>query len=438
MNEERYGWLRSQNLRAILVFSTAAFAFGCTGAASFSPATEASKSAGTGSDAAMWNDSSLLEWVADLAEDEGRYSELAAVQSFEQLQATIEEVKQMVLADSDTEQEAIEGLRMILKHLAVSTGDTLNLDYRNPLFAKQDPRTRNIGAYNPDAEYDQALIDGRFDYKLTGHLGNVPYVSITVNGKAEGKLSEIVAYLDDAEIRKHTTPGGRYVLWLSKKKPEEAGGWLPLPDSANGVVIRQYVADRTQTELASFTIEAIGDPLPSTDAVSDEEIALRLRKAADYLTVSSTWHRTLLPEMRERPNHFIPSTGAGIGASAANRENYYQMAYYELDAGESLVIDFEPPPGITYWNLTSATFWHESHRYLTDPVSLTSSEVERRPDGTVRFLLSREDPGHPNWLKTFAHRRGFLIFRMPGVSSHPVPKVQRLQTSQLEKVLSSE
>ena len=103
---------------------------------------------------------------------------------------------------------------------------------------------------------------------------------------------------------------------------------------------------------------------------------------------------------------------AGIGASAANRENYYQMAYYELDAGESLVIDFEPPPGITYWNLTSATFWHESHRYLTDPVSLTSSEVERRPDGAVRFLLSREDPGHPNWLKTFAHRRGFLIFRI--------------------------
>ena len=80
----------------------------------------------------MWNDSSLLEWVADLAEDEGRYSELAAVQSFEQLQSTIEEVKQMVLADSDTEQEAIEGLRMILKHLAVSTDDTLNIDYRNP------------------------------------------------------------------------------------------------------------------------------------------------------------------------------------------------------------------------------------------------------------------------------------------------------------------
>ena len=102
------------------------------------------------------------------------------------------------------------------------------------------------------------------------------------------------------------------------------------------------------------------------------------------------------------------------------------------------MIDFEPPSGIAYWNLTSATFWHESHRYLTDPVSLTSSEVARRADGTVRFVLSREDPGHPNWVKTFAHRRGFLIFRMPGVSSHRVPTVHRLQTSQLREVLSSE
>jgi hypothetical protein len=377
-------------------------------------------------DASPWNDSSLLQWVAGLAEDEGRFDELATVQSFEQLQMTIEEVKQLVLKDAKNEQEAVEGLRMILKHLSVSTTDTLNLDYQNPLFAKRDPRNRDIGAYNPDAEYDQAFIDGRFDYKLTGDLGTVPYVSITVNGQAEGKLSQLVSFIDDTEIRKHTTPDGRYVLWLTKEEPKEPGGWVPLPDSANGIVIRQYVADRQKNQLASFTVEAVGKLRPDTESVSDEEIALRLRKAADYLTVSSTWHRTLLPEMRERPNHFVSSTGSAIGASAANRENYYQMAYYELDPEEALVIDFEPPPGIDYWNLTSATFWHESHRYLTDPVSLTSSEVEKREDGSVRFVLSRKDPGHPNWVKTFAHDRGFLIFRMPGAAEQAVPTVQRV------------
>ena len=385
---------------------------------------------------AKWNDAALLAWVTDLAEDEGRFAELETVARFEQLQTTIEEVKQLVLQDSRTEQEAIEGLRMILKHLASTTIETLNLDYRNPLFAKRDPRNRDIGAYNPDAEYDQAQIDGRYDYKLTADLGTVPYVSITINGHAEGKHSQLVAFLNDAQIREHATPDGQYVLWLSKEQPTKPGGWIPLPDHANGVVIRQYVADRTQTRLASFAIEAIGEDLPSIDPVSDQEIAFRLKKAADYLTVSSTWHRTLLPQMRDRPNHFVPSTGASIGASAANKENYYQMAYYEVGPGEALVIDFEPPPGITYWNLTSATFWHESHRYLTDPVSLTSHEVKREENGHVRFVVTREDPAHPNWIRTFAHDRGFLIFRMPGVTEHSVPTVERFSTDRLQSTFS--
>jgi len=95
----------------------------------------APKLAQEATDAGLWNDSALLSWVAGLAEDEGRFEELATVRSFEQLQATIEEVKQMVLQDSKTEQEAIEGLRMILKHLSVTTTDTLNVDYQHPLFA---------------------------------------------------------------------------------------------------------------------------------------------------------------------------------------------------------------------------------------------------------------------------------------------------------------
>ena len=107
------------------------------------------------------------------------------------------------------------------------------------------------------------------------------------------------------------------------------------------------------------------------------------------------------------------------------------MAYYELAPEEALVIDFAPPPEIEYWNLTTATFWHESHRYLTDPVSLTSSEVERREDGSVRFILTREDPGHPNWLRTFNHDRGFLILRMPGASPQAVPKVKRIPRSRI-------
>ncbi len=372
----------------------------------------------------LWNRSSLVDWVAGIGDETSPFDDLQSVKSFEQLQRSIEAVKRMVLEDARTEEEAIEGLRMILKHLASSTNDSINTDFRNPLFAKRDPRNRDIGAYNPDAEYDQATIDGRHDYRLSGNVGTVPYLSITVNGASSGKLSELVAYLDDEAIRRHVEPDGRYTLWLTKRKPTAPGGWVPLPDSANGIVIRQYVGDRTRDELATFAIEAVGDPLPNVETVSDAEMALRFANATSYLVVSSTWHRTLLPQMRETPNTFVPSTAAAIGASAANAENYYQMAYYELGEGEALAIDFTPPETV-YWNLTSATLWHESHRYLTDPVTMTSSEAQRNPDGSVRFVLARDDPGHPNWIKSFAHERGFLILRMVGVTEHPLARITR-------------
>lgn len=377
-----------------------------------------------------WNHSNLFEWVSTLGDEKSPYDELASVKSFEALQRSIEEVKQMVLHDARSEQEAIEGLRMILKHLAGSTSDSINPDFRNPLSARRDPRFRDIGAYNPDAEYDQAFIDGRYDYKLSGSLGTVPYLSITINGAAPGKLSERVGYLNDAAIREHVTADGRFTLWLTKKKPAAPGAWVRLPDEANGVIIRQYVADRDRDTLASFAIEAVGDPLPDVESISDAEMALRFSKTAGYLVVSSTWHRTLLPEIRETPNRFVSSHATSIGASAANSENYYQMAYYELGEGEALLVDFDPPDAV-YWNLTSATIWHESQRYLTDPVSLTSSEAVRQKDGKVRFVLSRTDPGRPNWIKTFGHDRGFLILRMVGVENHPLPRVEKVSVAAL-------
>lgn len=394
------------------------------------PTPNAWSEAPQGEHEALWNRSALVDWVAGVGGKSSRFDELESVQSFEELQRAIEEVKQMVLHDARNEQEAVEGLRMILKHLASSTNDSLITDFRNPLFARRDPRYRDIGAYNPDAEYDQAFIDGRYDYLLTGKLGSVPYLSITVNGSAEDRISQMVGYLDDAAIRKHARPDGSFRLWLTKEKPAEPGAWLRLPDEANGVVVRQYVADRARDTLASFELEAIGDPLPPRERIRDEEMALRFANITGYLVVSSTWHRTLLPQMREKPNAFVSSHSSGIGASAANSENYYQMAYYELGEDEALVVDVDPPETV-YWNLTSATFWHESHRHLRDPVSLTSSEVKRREDGKVRFVVSRSDPGHPNWIDTFAHDRGFLILRMVGVEKHPLPVVKKVRVAEL-------
>jgi hypothetical protein len=66
-------------------------------------------------------------------------------------------------------------------------------------------------------------------------------------------------------------------------------------------------------------------------------------------------------------------------------------------------------------------------------VSLTLDEVTKRPDGSVRFILTDKDPGLPNWIRTFQHKRGFLIMRMVRVDTNPVPTITRVKFADLAK-----
>ncbi|MEZ4282099.1 MAG: DUF1214 domain-containing protein [Myxococcota bacterium] len=392
-------------------------------AAGASPRGESAAAATTAEQS--WNRLDLLDHLAAIGGPESRWDGLASAQSYGLLQRALEEMRQLVLHDAASEQEAAEGLRMLLKVFAMAVDDSLHGDLANPLFRKLDPRWRDVGAYNPDAEYDQAWIDGRYDYRLSGNLGGARYVSVTVNGQAPNASSRLVAYLDDATLRAAADAAGDFTVWLTKAKPAAPGLWIALPETADGVVIRQYLADRAHEPLATFSIEAVGARRPPKGPMRDEEIARRIATVATYLVVNSTWHRTLMPYAMEKPNQFFDRAGTTIGGNVANNENLYHMAHYQLGPDEALVVDFVPPQS-PFWNLTAASLWHESERFLTDPVSRTLAEVTPRADGSIRFVLADRDPGLPNWIDTFEHRRGFLILRMVGVASHPLPVVRRV------------
>lgn len=389
------------------------------------PSTSAEMSDPASSAEQSWNRLDLLDHLAPIGGPESDWDDIASARSFALLQRALEEMRQLVLEDAESEQEAAEGLRMLLKVFAMAAADSLQGDLANPLFRKLDPRWRDVGAYNPDAEYDQAWIDGRYGYRLSGNLGGARYVSITVNGQAPEASSRLVAYLEDATLRRAADASGDFTIWLTKERPAESGLWIALPDTADGVVIRQYLADRAREPLATFSIQAVGERWPPKGPMRDEEIARRIATVATYLVVNSTWHRTLMPYAMARPNQFFDRAGTALGGNVANNENLYHMAHYQVGPDEALVIDFEPPKS-PFWNLTAASLWHETERFLTDPVSLTLAEVTPRADGSVRFVLADRDPGVPNWLDTFEHRRGFLILRMVGVASHPLPTVRRV------------
>ena len=110
--------------------------------------------AGTGSQSAP----------AEAAVGENPYRELESVVAFERLQEKVDELKEMVLVDAETEREASEGMRAILRVLSMSSDVTGDANPKAPHFSRMDTKIRKVGGDNPDAEYDHVGLDNRWDY----------------------------------------------------------------------------------------------------------------------------------------------------------------------------------------------------------------------------------------------------------------------------------
>ncbi|MEM1110405.1 MAG: DUF1214 domain-containing protein [Pseudomonadota bacterium] len=356
------------------------------------------------------------------------YSGLAAHQAILDFQTTFDSARQMVLNDARTEQEAIEGMRWLLRVTAMSTHIIADANPAAPRFQRMDTWVRKAGGDNPDAEYYLAGIDGRYDYRITGNVGTVKHLSFTINAGQGATERRAVGYFNEKTLT--TDDAGNFTLLLHKSDPGSGDDWVQIPEDTSAVLVRVYIADRRKERLPELAIEVEGGNPPYRPP-SDEEIAAAITGTGFGFFALTHLHRTVLPELMEDTNTFIRATPERIGRAIAASDNLYMLGSYQIEDGEGLLIRVQPPQ-TRYWNLTVETRWHEIYDYMSRPTSRTLADVMPKDDGTVEFLVSHENPGHPNWLDTSGHAFGFLTLRWLDVKHEDVPmpelEVIRLET----------
>ena len=140
----------------------------------------------------------------------------------------------------------------------------------------------------------------------------------------------------------------------------------------------------------------------------------------------------------ETTNTFIRATPERLGKDIAASDNLYMLGSFQLEPDEALIIRVQPP-ATRYWNLTLETRWHEIYDYLSRPTSRTLADVTPSPDGSVEFLVSHQDTGHPNWLDTSGHAFGFLTLRWLDVdhADVPMPELELVKMSSLAQATES-
>lgn len=291
-----------------------------------------------------------------------------------------------------------------------------------PTFVLPSHETAKLGGDNPDNLYLSATILGDRRYRLTGNIGTVHYLSI---GSKANRYAIDGTMASTGELQKEAfgaDADGNFTVIASVDKPDGNVAWLPLAADSNILQVRQTFLHRHREHPARFAIERISDgpafPAPTDPAA----IERRMMAAADFVVNATRMFANCTAMFMTHPNQMRDWGQDMFHKAGGDPAIFYVHGYWKLGPGERLIIE-TPVPECEHWNIQVDNWWMESMDYRYVPACINAGNAVRNADGTVRIVLSAEDPGAPNWLTTHGHSEGHLLLRWVRANAHPIPKV---------------
>lgn len=299
-----------------------------------------------------------------------------------------------------------------------------------PQLYRLSHETVKIGADNPDAYYQNAIIDGRYDYVLEGTRGSVAYIGIGTYSGVYGLDSKIeqTGFLD-----LHGVPGdanGRIEIHISKQDKSKHGLWLPMRDDTRLLIVRQFRMDWEKDEVARLQIRCVNAPgrtLPPNvpDQLSAAQIAKGLDDAAKFVYATAEIFVGWCDDFEKNPND-VQQKFTGLG----DPNNQFWHGYWTLEPGQALLIEAMPPV-CDVWNFQLNNYWEESLDYRYFPCHINKHTAKYEKDGSIRIVISAEDPGIGNWMNTAGHRHGTLGLRWTRAIDPQKPKLRVVSLAEL-------
>ena len=334
-----------------------------------------------------------------------------ALEAWRFVRQMLDDLTKSVEADAENELELLEGLRVLARATALCSELSLDVDHDAPWLFSMNTEARLIGGPAPDGEYFLAMIDGRHRYRLHGRRGTSAYLGFQVLAGRGLTPRRMGAYVSDRDLS--LGDDGSFALVLASQEPTagELGGdrWIPIPEDSSAILVREYIADRASETLAELAIEPLDRPalpLPPTDEV----LAEQLTGMAWSIAKLTTLHRTIRPELLERPNQLVTAEAAELGAADTTPDNLYMIGTFRLDPDQALIIDMVPPD-TRWWSVTVENIWHECIDPRRRRSSITNAGAVTDGQGRARIVIAATDPAVDNWLDTGGRHRGFVTVR---------------------------
>ena len=324
--------------------------------------------------------------------------------------------------------ERAEGYRHLSRLLSACEEWFLQkADPARPAFTRVMTPWRKFIGDNPDTLYDVAPVAPGLDYRLQGQRNGACYVGLTVYGRDAAGNITLLAQLADHEFFE---PDGTFDLAVGGERPDADSAWLPVPDGAESLWVRQYFRDRDRDEPARFTFTR-RYPVEPPAPLDEETVAAALTRIGSFMTDTLDAVTTVSRMMAASPNAPImagaefevaddPAAEATeletllmklARTSYPTPDNQYAGVWFQLEPDEALIVTGTPPSNARYWGFQLANRWQESLDFVAHQVCLNDEQITLEPDGSYRVVVSATDPGGGNWLDTAGHRSGMVNIR---------------------------
>ena len=326
-------------------------------------------------------------------------------------------------ADSpdDVQNRAI-GYRFLTRLLRGGLESTVDYaDPQYPDFFRLADETKHLLNDNPDNFYQNCVVDGRFDYRITGTRGTVPWFSIG----SKANKGEVVGMVSTGEIDSRNMifndDGSFEILVSQKQQPGDSGNWLPVTEDTRMLIVRQTFGDRSAEEITQLSIECLNPERPNNN-LSPEELEAQLQRALGFMTSTCKLGVEWMARYKRQWLNALPEDDQALCHAAGGDPNiHYYQSYYDLAPDEALLVHLNDIPECETWNLQISNYWMESLEYRFFQISVNKFTARFEDDGSVYIVIAHEDPGprHPNWLDTLGHNPGGMLGRYVGSKNPP-------------------
>jgi hypothetical protein len=317
------------------------------------------------------------------------------------------------------------GLRHLLVLLATGIDEALRFD-PDPVLSVQRASTDDVltwGMECPDCLYTRATLRGGEHYRLIGNRGTARYVGLqTMNG---------IASTANALVDELTVAGdGSFEVALSAE--EQDGNWMRIEGQHPTLTVRHFFYDWDTETPSSLRLERVGGPAKRDPVTVDPDVTVPRQLVALGDFVHDNLDFFLQFGAAPPANGFLPPIDrTAIGAAAENKP---VIGRWELEPDQALVLEVEPPQGV-YWSFSLGNPWWETIHYGRHQSSLNAHQAVVDPDGRVRVVVCRPDPGIANWLDTAGFSNGAMILRCVRTSTAPIPNCRIVALDDIDSVL---